>query len=333
MFRRSNNPSGRSRKLSFQSLEPRTMMAGDVEAHVSSIGDLRITGDNNSNDIQITQTVQNGVPVPGSYTVTGVSNLNTTNNSPTTINGHTSQTFTGVTHDINVATGGGLDRVSLTVTGSTPTTGFTVPHDLIVSTGTGPATTSPIGNFVYVNGFTIGNNVSINTQTSNDTVDVTNSVITNDLSIFTGGGADIAWIANSSIGHDVTINTGTNTVRDVAISVLNTNVGRNLSITTGQGSNKVDLSNVGVHNDLNLLTGKGDDTVNMDHVTVMDALFADLGYGDDTINFRATRGGYLTLDGGDGLKDSLNASKDGMEFRVVRSISGFEFNHELADLF
>src|SRR6476469_6130210 len=82
------------RKLTFQQLENRLTLAGNVIASVSSHS-LYLTGDSRANNLQIVQLAN------GQYQVTGKDG--------TTINGQAQKTFSGVTADLIVNLNGGND--------------------------------------------------------------------------------------------------------------------------------------------------------------------------------------------------------------------------------
>ena len=86
------------RKLSFQQLENRLTMAGNVIASVSSHS-LYLTGDSRANNLEIIQ-VGNG-----QYQVTGKDG--------TTINGQAQKTFSGVTADLIANLNGGNDTLKI----------------------------------------------------------------------------------------------------------------------------------------------------------------------------------------------------------------------------
>ena len=100
----------RSRRLGFQPLEERTLMAGDVGAVLSN-STLTLTGDANANDVQVIQNVDaRGTLIPGDFSVVGYG---------TTISGLSNRRFTGV-GNINVALGNGDDHLRLGPFASNP---------------------------------------------------------------------------------------------------------------------------------------------------------------------------------------------------------------------
>ena len=78
------------------------MMTGNVGVIVID-GDLYVTGDAAANHVAIAQTQQNGVPVNGSYYISGLDG--------TTINGKSGYTATGVTRDFHIDMKGGGDNL------------------------------------------------------------------------------------------------------------------------------------------------------------------------------------------------------------------------------
>src|SRR4051794_22360384 len=158
--------SRRHRRLGFQPLEERTMMAGDAGANILGgkvgviviAGDLYVTGDAAANNVAIAQVMQNGVPVNGNYVINGLNG--------TTINGGTGYRATGVTRDFIIDMGGGGDSLLLgpDPNFSTPTSNnkLNVPRDLHVWMGNSGTAASYFGsNTFYANGITVGHDADI----------------------------------------------------------------------------------------------------------------------------------------------------------------------------
>ena len=112
LFRSTHRCTRRStRRLDVESLEQRELLAGDVTAFVSR-GDLVVLGDNDSNNLTITE-------VGGTFTLTGIG---------TTINGMAAaQNFPGVTDDVRIYLRNGEDAVTLD--------DVDVPDDLLINGG------------------------------------------------------------------------------------------------------------------------------------------------------------------------------------------------------
>src|SRR5215510_1169216 len=115
------------RKVGFESLESRQLMAGNVSVSVS-LGDLVVTGDAQDNALQIIQARQNGVPTPGRYWIAPTNG--------TLINGQASGRYVNnVFHDMRINLGAGKD--SLTLSDGSDDANFIVPNDLVINMGGG----------------------------------------------------------------------------------------------------------------------------------------------------------------------------------------------------
>src|SRR6476619_7858073 len=195
----------RSRKLSIQPLEQRTLMAGDVGAVLNN-SVLTLTGDALDNDISVAQQMTNNVPVAGSFTLIGHPDANGV---PTTINGRQSVSFTGV-NAINASLGNGNDHLTL---GSKKFDGsltpFNLDSNLTIDMGDGEntvdllATTTIRGEATISSGdladnFNISGNfqrsLSINGNGGFDFVQVNKATVTNDLNINAGTDDHFDWV-------------------------------------------------------------------------------------------------------------------------------------------
>jgi hypothetical protein len=291
--------------LGVEQLEDRRVFAGVVDVQVTLAGDLVVTGDAAANSVQIYQTMQNGQPVRGSYYVVGLN----AGGAPTTITGDA--TPEGVTHDIKIDLKGGNDTLlaqsvktlaanDVTIdlgegTNAATLDNLVVAHNLTISGGN--ATDRLMLRGLVVGKGTNDGNVAINTRGGNDVVEIDNFFVRGTLDIDTGA------VFNSDV---VRLNTG--------------NVGRNVSIRTGDGGDVVIVSNVGVNHDLILNTGGESDIVQLDRVNV-DQLFAALGSGNDSLSITNSFGRRASLNGGADF-DTLNAP--GTQFTVVPVPIGFE---------
>src|SRR5438046_2758076 len=131
----------RSRRLAFQPLEERALMAGDVTANVVN-GTLKGTGDSQSNQVQVVQyTNHDGTPDPGHFILMQ-------SDSSTTINGSSSRSFTGVTN-ISIDLGDGDDHDTV---GNGNQNQFVLPGNLNFYKGSG--NDSITLNRITVSGFT-----------------------------------------------------------------------------------------------------------------------------------------------------------------------------------
>jgi hypothetical protein len=304
-----------SRKLSFQQLEDRQLMAANVAASMgghlaSSVAPanlagnvtaavvnhgLTLTGDNGSNQIEITQVGTNLFEVSG---------LN-----GTTVNGKANQTFS-ITGNISANFKAGDDGLSLDGTKSSG--GYmTLPGSLNVVLGDG-----------------------------NNGLVLQNTTVSGNLSVTGGSGADDAYFYDSGVGLgsnndcSITLGAGANTIvtdylrvqRDLLINDISSSgdfmllqgvsAGRNVNIQTGNGSDDITIDNFFAKNDLNISTGGGNDYVVLGEVIdgyhgttpTSDSqgqlyaahLSVDLGTGDDQLSLGQVFVPYATIDGNTG---------------------------------
>jgi hypothetical protein len=308
MFTASKNTNRTNRKLTFQTLESRQLMAGNVAVSVVG-GDLRITGDDSANDIAVFQTMQQGHVIPGSYYVSGLNG--------TTINGNQGGFyFTGVNRDFNINMGQGDDHLAMGfVSGFDPSlsnANFIVPRNLSVTMGNG-------NNNLEVKGITVGNNTSILAGSGNNTMDVrgnfgtANGIIRanpllpiipsrlphGNLTIQAGGGDDQLEVHNGRVYNDLNIKLGGGQSRLDTTDLVAMNVRQNLNIHSGGGRdmNLVSVQGVHVGHDLNIEGGIAKDIVSIGNTTVADRLFATLGHGDDFLSVEGVTAATAVLDG------------------------------------
>ena len=350
MARFTNNS---NRKLAFQGLEERRLMAGDVAVAVSD-GDLMMAGDSHENSVTMIQAFQAGMPVPGRFYVRGLNG--------TTINGGTGGFMAeGVTRNFHIDLKDGSDY--LVLGDSHP---FTVPNDLNINLGDGYLNHAVLDGItvrddvaifggtgtdnVTIKRTTIGNvgadanrndltintglgaesvllqytsvqrNVSVNTggDALANRVDMYFTNIENDLTINTGLGADTVNLQNAFVRRNVSIDTG-NDFLENHVDMYFANVGKDVTIRTGFGADKVTLSNVGVNNELKIETRDGKDDVTL-YRSEADVLSVTLGGGDDKLSLREMNGRKAMLDGGTGINTYFET---GTLFTQGRSRAGF----------
>src|SRR5262245_32472008 len=220
------------RKVGFESLEGRQMMAGNVLVSVSN-GDLIVTGDTQENQIQIIQARQNGVPTAGRYWIAPQNG--------TLINGQASgQYVNNVTRDMRINLGDANDR--LTLSDGSSNSNFIVPRDLIIDMAGG-------ADVVNVNKISVRDDATITTGDGNDSVTFKGSVGAvsgvdggaNDLFIDTGARPDNVLLQNVFVRRNLTINTGIDNFSDI-VDVYFTSVGHDTNISTGDGGDIVDIA-------------------------------------------------------------------------------------------
>jgi len=302
MYSAKHNSNRTNRKLTFQTLESRQLMAGNVAVSVLN-GDLKITGDTKDNDVAIFQTMQQGQVVPGSYYVSGLNG--------TTINGASGGAyFTGVNRDFLMnLTQGGNDHLAMGTNGgfdpATTNANFIVPRNLSVSLDT-------VGNNnLELNGIWVKNNATITAGAGDNTMDIRATVGVKskiqsllphgNLTIQAGGGDNELQLHNGSVLNNVNIKLGMGQVGHDSVGIVAMNVGKDLNIQSGGGGSDLNLISVqGVHvgHDLNITGGIKGDLVFIGNTTVADRLFASLGHGDDFLSLQGVTAAITAVTGG-----------------------------------
>ena len=282
------HPGRHELEMELEKLEDRRLLAGNVEVFVTGGGDLIINGDDNSNDLVI-QTVS-----PGEFRI---------NSSDTTINGSTDAlTLSGVTDDVRINLRNGNNGIIFENT--------TIPDRLTIRTGNGgDAILFNSGDTIHV-----GSDLRINSGSGSDTVsDVGDGHarlnVGDDLSVTTRSGGDTVSIALAITGDRFTVNTGDGddsvTLGVPASHGIAAGAG-GLSISTGNGSDDVELLGMVFRDRANVKTGSGSDQLQLTSVFVADRMSISMGgdgdhlemFGDPSGNVRATgNGGFDTYRG------------------------------------
>ena len=220
-----------NRKLSFQQLEDRKLMAYNVTAVLSNHS-LTLTGDNYDDQVQITQVANQA----NQFTVTGLNY--------TTINGKHSQTF-NVTGNISVLFKGaddflqiGADNVNASYT--------TLPGSLNVVMGNGNNT------FELLN-TSVGGNLTLTGGSGNDSVWLDTSNVgrggNHDCSINLGGGLNQLYLNYTTVERDLLIHDNSSSSTD-EFYLFGGTVGRNATIQTGVKDDVVELNEYYIGNTL-----------------------------------------------------------------------------------
>jgi hypothetical protein len=287
--------------LSFQQLENRLTMAGNVVASVSSHS-LYLTGDSRANNLQIVQVGS------GQYQVTGKDG--------TTINGQAQKTFSGVTADLIANLYGGNDTLKIGYYAemvSVPTTVFN--RDVKVNLGSGD-------DKLYIYHTNVSDDVTVNAGNGADQVYLRYSQVgfvgvdsgLNDCTINMGsnpaaGYQDFVDIRNTSFGHDLTITstgyapeTDPTHWLDTQIYMDDVYVVRNLSIQTGNGDDLLEIESADVNGQMKVLTGGGDDDFDL-YYSFADQLTISLADGDDGLSLSGVTSHQASFDGGAGTND------------------------------
>jgi hypothetical protein len=233
---------------SFERLETRELLAGNVTASVTS-GSLYVNGDNSANYLQMTE-------ISGDrWKITGLAG--------TKINGKSSVTTDPVTQDAQIDMAGGNDIVTIT--------NASVPHILNVFGDDG-------NNMTTLTNVKVGYGLGVYGNDGNNTV-IANNVNVQAIggiyySVFAFGNGNNTVIANHLSARDFRVYTGSGMD---SVTVMNSTLqsGSSLTLDTGDGRDAVVLSNVKTDT-LNVDVGGGYmDSVTSVKTTADTATFAD----------------------------------------------------------
>jgi len=222
----------KKRHLSFESLEPRLVMDGNVMVSVVA-GDLKVVGDSAAN--QITVSFDQATT---SWTVAGIPGSNTR------VNGQAFVTVRGVTNSVWIQMGLGNDVVKLL--------SFQVPNELHVELGP--------GNDVFEAGINGGNHVVNGTtwlegQDGADVLSVANTRIRGNLWVKLGAGNDSFQMNASQVDAYFRLDGD-----DGDDNVLLTNLAvANLLLRFQSGNDSLEAQNVIVGGSLDVYMMSGDD--------------------------------------------------------------------------
>ena len=266
----------KNRKLSLQTLEDRTMFAGNVLA--SLVGThLDISGDALGNQVDIAEIA------PNTIQVTGLAG--------TTVNGAPMQIFAAsLIEDVSVQSGDGSDRI--------------VIHDLSLTdtpNGNLKVFTSAQDDQVFMRRVTTSESIEIDTGDHNDIVrafqvgtDGTwatmsgnghdrvamRTVAAKEMTVRTMDGNDRVKIVDGTIGKDLSVNTDT---ENDTVKIDHVVAGNDIRVQTGQGMDRVLMRNVSAGNDVGVETGSESDTAVLRKVKARHNVFANTGTGDDLL--------------------------------------------------
>jgi hypothetical protein len=304
-----------TRTLTFQSLESRAMMTGNVTVSVVN-GDLKINGDSKDNEITVVQAVTQGTAEPGRFYVTGLNG--------TRINGNSAGAyFNNVTRDFAISLGGGNDR--LTLGDGVSDLHFFVPRNLNINTGSGL-------NHVDLKTITVTDNTTINGGGDRDFISIKGSNFGEtqttsghgNVSINADAGYDMLWIETSAVKRDLTIDMGKSKVNDKeAIDIELINVGHNLKMTTYGGEDTVTIDDIFVGHDLTINTGDKGDYIQLENSDIRGTIFGNFGAGNDLLKLDSNTYHSAKFNG-EGNTDSIFESNDTFDSRAIGS---FELQH------
>jgi len=284
-----------TRKCSFQCLENRQMMAGDMVAYTYN-GDLHVHESPSQSQVGQDNRVQISRSETGTIRITGAKNADGT----TTLigNGFNSnfssfKTFNGNSiRNIFITTGGGNDVVEMM-----PGAQY-IRNNVTIDTS-GPSARD--ADQVFLDRTIYGKNLTVNTGGGDDLVDMQFNSIVGSMTIDTGKGADVVIAKKSHlVGSSNLIRTWaqpSETDRDVVLVEDVTALG--LGIVTGGGDDSITVrryqqnfqQNLSQSNPIGFLgidAGAGHDTVSLEKVAV-DDVYADLGSGRDFLDLTGVK--------------------------------------------
>jgi hypothetical protein len=325
-----------SRKLSFQTLEDRQLMAANVTAAVSNHM-LNITGDSNADSIQIVQVGKNKFEVIGE--------------NGTKVNKHNNQTFSGVTGDVNVTffNDGQLDVGDA----NKPNKTVSITGNLNVQFNGGDSSINILG----LQSALIGGSLSVTTAAEAENhIQIISGSVGKDVNINVNASENSVEMFAETIGRDFNFKNSLNDVADSDaqrddLEIVDGSVGRNATILTGTGDDFVQMDGISIGGELTIITGDGNDEVvlggfdpsqqdlikNLEPPVGMNAdqVYADLGNGNDVLQLGESHAGGITTpneaifdaDGGDDVY--LNETAAG---GIFGDLSGFESTMPLKPL-
>lgn len=274
---------GNARRLGFENLEGRTLLAGNVTAAVAN-GVLVVTGDDAANFLQIRQ-----LPASGSAGSTGewagaryevINPYVPKGDTPTLINGQSSAIVEGVKNGVTIRMNGGNDHVILYRPGAAGLRA-NAPGNVDFDMGTGSD----------VLGVYIVNHQQVDAKLGSG---ADRTYILGQVSTLNVVG-DAAWQVGDPPGGDsinldltaagpVSID-GKYGNNDIRAKLATTTSRATVTIATGNGSDSVDLRGLVLAAPLRIDTGDGADWVTLAHTESTKFVGVNTGRGDDTFVF------------------------------------------------
>ena len=322
----------RQAKLSFETLETRDLMAGDVTATFqnNTIFLSEAAGQaGGDNGVFISQTPEGLIRITGDFP---------NGDGPISkVNGNESALFRGSPNtppSLVVNFGAGNDQVSfdqestpsfnkvqLNLGAPPPVVSRTAARTAALQVGT--IFNPPDADNVDVGSIRTRGNLSINTGPGEDRVFMGNfqigrslsflPVLTKgNLSINTGAGEDTVFLQSttgepqSKVTGSINIQTFKSATETARSDVFLTGISARgpITIRTGAGVDNVHLDDTTSRKKIEIKTGDGDDTATLINVAAVDRLFARMGSGNDTLSVD-TVASPMTLLGEAGLNDQL----------------------------
>lgn len=238
---------GGGRALRIERLEEKMLLAGDVHVVVSG-GDLRITGDDSGNDIEIVSTGNDG-----QYLVRGLFR----DGADTTINnGMNTTTVDGVDDDFRIDMRDGDNRIALLE--SEHEDQLLVPDDLNIRNGDGQIEVKTVN-------VRVGDDLWIHTHDGSDVILLQGTQVDDKTTLELGGGKNSVTIEStlenvSTFGNDLDIDADDG---PDDIVMRGARIGDDLDLHLGGGDNSVGLDDTITRNDIHIHTQGGADHIDM----------------------------------------------------------------------
>jgi hypothetical protein len=245
------------RRLGFQTLERRTMMAGDVAVQLSADGVLQITGDDAANSVEVRQIGADAFEIKGL----------TYGGSATTINGKgTGISVKGEVLSIHASMHGANDSFTLLGIGDIPNM---LDEELRVETGAGSDHVE-IRTFSTVGNWDIVTDPTGTRGSGSDKVIVDEALTFGAVSVSTGAGGDrIQFFATEPYGLNIVhqgyhIDSGWGTTGADKVLIEDLFTWQGIDVLTSETEDQVLAKNVmAYYADLTIQTGGGNDTVEL----------------------------------------------------------------------
>ncbi len=263
---------------------------------------------------------QNGVQImevaAGTMRVIG---LQTDDGGVSSVNGHTSQDFSGIS-SLFINLGGGNDRVVVGDLSSHPSITHLESVYINVDGTNQPNSYGFDWDKVTVRNLVTTGILDIRTGVGNDIVTVADSIVGNDdldnLNVYTGEGSDAVNLDNVDVKGNLLISSADNasTAADSdQISMLTVTAHNGIIVETGSGKDTLTATDVTSTGGILFDLGAGNDTATMNSVRAHDDFDTKMGDGDDTLSVTFLSANRLTLDGGanGNVGDALTTGIDG----------------------
>ncbi len=236
-----NGIHSRSKRLRFETLEPKVLLAADLHAMVTN-GDLVVVGSKGDDVLAI----EASEDLPNTWTVTPASDDSINGGNP----GET-VTLSGVTGDMRVSLRGGNDK--LTIRGASRQ--GDLAGSLLVRGSHGL-------NRIVVTEMSVGEKLSVRTREAPDYVALTRSDVAGRVAVQTGKGADTVTCRQVAVGGRLVVHAGGGWYDD-NLNIDDVTVGDDLCFISTRGDNRLLADSAEIGNRFRVRVGGGDDTIRL----------------------------------------------------------------------